>query len=848
MTLEDAKEIISELLEFHKHDINFQDTTYKRMEQLLQGPEAAGCSPEDYAYECKTHAAVCKYFSPYPEVRAVTEPVDDPSLPVETFRAHILGYIWAVIGQFINSFFNSRFPNITINSAVCQLFLYPCGKACEYILPDWGFTFRGTRHSLNPGPWNYKEQMLSTIIFDVSLTSVYVFSNIQTQEVLYGDTWLTTGFDILLILSTQLMGLGFAGLLRRFAIFPITTYWPASLSTLALNRALLLPDKKENINGWKISRYNFFFITFGAMFLYYWFPGYIFQGLSMFSWMTWIAPENFHLAAVTGTQFGIGLNPIASFDWNVISQVYNPLTLPFFSIAQLFFGTFISGLFILAIYYSKNNYTNYLPLNSSHAFTNKGTLFEVSEVITDGKLDVEKYKAYSPAYLTAGSLMAFGAFFAAYPLTFCYVLMDQWRLVVDAYKMLGKSFWGYIYKFFIHSKRAFQNLFKGNFKGFFSELILIVHDDSSIYDGFDDPFVEMIKKYDEVPDWWFLLVVVVSFVFAIVLLTCFPDLRTPVWTIFFVIGLNVVFLVPMTVMQATTGTTVGLNVLVELIIGYALPGNAEALMFVKAYGYNIDGQATTYVADQKMGHYAKIPPKAVFRGQVISTVITGFVALGVVKFVDNSIEGICTPDQKQHFTCASNSIVYFTSSVIWGLIGPKRIFSEQYPLLKWMFLFGFLLALAWWTIKHRGPLMRAWLQKRLPSWVFTPLNVSLFKCFSLLNNVHPALVIIGMLNWAPYNLAYQSGGLYIGIAFMYYIKRYYTAWWEKYNYVLSAALSGGVAFSAIIVFFAVQYHDKPINWWGNNIISVGIDGGSSDRQALTTDLPTKGYFGMDSWS
>ncbi|GMG55725.1 unnamed protein product [Ambrosiozyma monospora] len=159
MTLEDAKEIISELLEFHKHDINFQDTTYKRMELLLKGHEASGCSPEDYEYEIKSEAAVCKYFSPYPEVRAVTEPFDDPTTPVETFRAHILGYIWAVIGQFINSFFASRFPTITITSPVCQLFLYPCGKLCEKVLPDWGFTFRGTRHSLNPGPWNYKEQI-----------------------------------------------------------------------------------------------------------------------------------------------------------------------------------------------------------------------------------------------------------------------------------------------------------------------------------------------------------------------------------------------------------------------------------------------------------------------------------------------------------------------------------------------------------------------------------------------------------------------------------------------------------------------------------------------------------------
>ncbi|GMF03277.1 unnamed protein product [Ambrosiozyma monospora] len=263
--------------------------------------------------------------------------------------------------------------------------------------------------------------------------------------------------------------------------------------------------------------------------------------------MTWIAPENFNLAAVTGSQFGLGFNPIPTFDWNVIIQVYQPLVLPFFSILQLFAGTFLSGLFILAIYYSKNMFTNYLPINSSRLFTNKGTAFDVSEVITNGRLDEEKYKAYSPPFLAAGNLLVYGAFFAAYPLTFCYVLLDEWRLVADAYKMLAKSFIAYVYKFLRHTKLAFVSLFHGNVKGFFVELSKIVTDDSNMYDGFDDPFVQMIRKYDEVPDWWFFMVVVVSFIFAIVLLTCYPDLGTPVWTIFFVIGLNVVFLVPMTV-------------------------------------------------------------------------------------------------------------------------------------------------------------------------------------------------------------------------------------------------------------------------------------------------------------
>ncbi|KAK9233999.1 hypothetical protein V1525DRAFT_414509, partial [Lipomyces kononenkoae] len=51
----------------------------------------------------------------------------------------------------------------------------------------------------------------------------------------------------------------------------------------------------------------------------------------------------------------------------------------------------------------------------------------------------------------------------------------------------------------------------------------------------------------------------------------------------------------------------------------------------------------------------------------------------------------------------------------------------------------------------------------------------------------------------------------------------YLAWWEKYNYVLSSALDAGVAFSAIIIFFAVNYHPKKLNWWGNTVSYAGVD-------------------------
>jgi OPT family small oligopeptide transporter len=666
LTVEECKEIIQTLLKNHEYDYNFSNSQREKLAALIEGPSGEQDSDE-WELELKTEAAVNKFFSPYPEVRAITTPTDDVNIPCETIRAHLLGYMWAVLAQFTNSLFNSRFPAITLGSAVAQILLYPCGLFLAFVLPDWGFTVRGQRISLNPGPWTYKEQMLSTIIIDVGLTSAYCFWNIQTQTVYYQDKWLTPGYGILLLLSTQLMGLGFSGLLRRFVVYPVEAIWPNILPTVALNRALLVPEKKETIHGWQLSRYKFFFIFFGGMFIYFWLPDFIFPALSYFAWMTWIAPNNFNLNTITGSLGGLGFNPISTFDWNVLSAYSYPLAYPFFAFFQQFLGTVLSGLIIIALYYSNTNWSAYLPINSSGIFDNTGNSYNITRVVNpaNGVLNEDAYKEYSPAFYSAGNLVIYGAFFAFYPLTMVFILLDAWRPLLKAYKSITTAAISSIKKLFIGLKNAISSLARGNVREAGQHLYNILNDETSIYDGFDDPLTKLMRSYPEVPDWWFLIIALVAFIFAIIIVTHWPELNTPVWTVFFVIGLNLVFLIPMSYLYAISGTTEGLNVVTELIVGYALPGHPEALMFVKAFGYNINGQADNYISDQKMGFYAKVPPRAMYRGQVMSAIITALVAYGVVQFADNSIPGICTPDQVSNFNCENGSQVYFSSSVVW---------------------------------------------------------------------------------------------------------------------------------------------------------------------------------------
>lgn len=740
----------------------------------------------DWEFQLRTEAAMIAYFSPYPEVRSVTNPYDDPSIPVETLRVYLLGILWTGVGSFVNQFFAERQPGISLSPAVVQLLLYPSGVLLATILPKKTIRLWRWSIDLNPGPWNYKEQMLATIFYSVSAGTPYVSSNIHVQKLprYYNNQWVDWGYQILLILSTNFMGFGFAGIIRKFAVYPVRALWPTLLPTLALNRALLQKDKKESINGWKISRYNFFFLFFSISFLYFWIPNYLFEALSYFNWLTWIAPNNFELSLVTGSLYGLGLNPLPTFDWNVIN--YNSaLIIPFYSQINQYIGSFIGFICIIGLYYSNYYWSAYLPINTSTLFNNKGERYQVQEVVNERSLfDNEKYQEIGPPFYSAANLLVYGSFFAIYPFAFIYEVFWNWRPMWFALKHLGGSF--------------------KNFR-------------KSTFEGFDDPHSTMMKQYKEVADWAFVVILIIAVVLAIVCVQVYPA-ETPVWGIFFALGINFIFLIPLTAIQATTGWGFGLNVLVELIVGYALPGNGLALNFIKALGYNINGQAQNYITDQKMGHYVKIPPRALFRCQVLSVFIASFISLAVMNFMIDNVEDYCTPQSSQKFLCPSSN-VFFSASVLWGTIGPKKVFGGLYPLLEWCFLIGALAPIPCILFKKYGP-------KKITKYF------------------QPTLIIGGFLIYAPYNLSYFTTGVYFSFIFMYYIRKHYQAWWEKYNFVLSGAMDAGVAFSSIIIFFAVQYHDKPIDWWGNSVSYQGVEGGYGQQTLKNATLEAPdGYFG-----
>ena len=134
-------------------------------------------------------------------------------------------------------------------------------------------------------------------------------------------------------------------------------------------------------------------------------------------------------------------------------------------------------------------------------------------------------------------------------------------------------------------------------------------------------------------------------------------------------------MIPVGMIQAITNQQVGLNVITELIIGYALPGKPIAMMMSKTWGYITMAQALQFTSDFKLGHYMKVPPRIMFWSQVLASIIAGTVQLGVQAWMFTNIKDMCSPDQPDGFICP-NTEVFGTASIFWGVIGPQRQFSE----------------------------------------------------------------------------------------------------------------------------------------------------------------------------
>jgi hypothetical protein len=219
-------------------------------------------------------------------------------------------------------------PFIVISALFVQLITLPIGMFLAWVLPKYRFSAFGYSFSLNPGPFNVKEHTLISIMINVVLNGLSVTDIASAMRIIYGIR-LSIPKQYLLGIVFQLFGFCFAGMLRRILVWPPSMIWPGVLVRCALLNTM--HSNYGKADGKRMSRERFLYIACLCSFVWYWVPGYLWTGLSIFNWVCWIAPNNIVVNNMFGSLSGLGMGLI-SFDWAQISLVGSPLVVPVCSV------------------------------------------------------------------------------------------------------------------------------------------------------------------------------------------------------------------------------------------------------------------------------------------------------------------------------------------------------------------------------------------------------------------------------------------------------------------------------------------------------------------------------------
>ncbi|KZV56343.1 oligopeptide transporter 1-like [Dorcoceras hygrometricum] len=678
-------------------------------------------------------------------------------MPVLTFRTWLLGMLSCVMLAFINQFFGYRQNNLSISAVTVQIVTLPLGKFMARVLPTKAFHVPMTNwsFSLNPGPFTLKEHVLITIFASCGASGVYAVNIITIVKAFYHRD-LHPFAAWLLVQTTQMLGYGWAGLFRAILVDSPFMWWPENMIAVSLFRAL---HEKEIRPKGGLSRQQFFIVVFVASFAYYLIPAYFFPSISAISIACLIWKDSILPQQIGSGLHGLGIGSFA-LDWSaVVSFISNPISSPGFAIVNSLIGFFLVMYVMTPLTYWLNVYdAKKFPIFSSHTFDHTGRSYNISRVINPETFDlnIAGYEAYSKLYLSVFFAFTYGLGFATLSATVSHVGLFH-----------GKTIWSMWTK-------AKDNLH-----------------------GKMDVHTRIMKKnYEQVPNWWFYAILGAVFCFALYACEGFDkQLQLPWWGLIMACVMAFFFTLPIGIIQATTNQQMGLNIITEMIIGYVYPGRPLANVAFKTYGYISMAQALGFLSDFKLGHYMKIPPKSMFIVQLTGTVVASWVCFSTSWWLLTSIEHICDPSllpDGSPWTCPGDD-VFYNASIIWGVIGPLRMFTGRgvYGAMNWWFLAGAI-----------APVPIYMLTKKYPEK----------KWISLIN----APLILGATMTMPpaRSVNYIMWGI-AGIFFNIYIYRVHKKWWARHAYILAAALNAGIAFMGVLLFFALQsYGVFGPEWWG----------------------------------
>jgi OPT family oligopeptide transporter len=310
----------------------------------------------------------------------------------------------------------------------------------------------------------------------------------------------------------------------------------------------------------------------------------------------------------------------------------------------------------------------------------------------------------------------------------------------------------------------------------------------------------MQRHYRETPWYWYLGVMIVSFILGLVVVLK-ENVTLPAWAYVVSLILGIIVAPFSTILYARYGNGIATNNLSKMLAGLMIPERPVGNMYFAAWSHNVIANCVNLCNDLKMGEYLKIPPRAMFLTQIYGTIIGGFINYAVMISIVNGNRDLLANEDGDSSWSGATMQSYNTNAASWALSKYLYRLGDMYEMVPMGLLIG-----AGLVFLHRIIVI----------WLPTIRGFSLYEI-----NLPQFIQYAGYI---PYNQSQTCvilSQVISGFFCQWYLRNYRPKIFKDYMYLVTAAWDGAALTVLFILSFAVFGAGGPSvpfpQWWGNNI-------------------------------
>ncbi|KAK8127642.1 OPT oligopeptide transporter protein-domain-containing protein [Apiospora sp. TS-2023a] len=680
---------------------------------------------------------------------------DDPSLNPWTFRTWFIGLGLSALASSLATVYMFKPQGVGISTIFLCVVSYVIALAME-LIPRRGWLGR----FLNPHPFNSKEHAAILIMSSTAAHSAKATQVLAVQKLWYHQLP-NTAICILLIFSSQCLGYGIAGVLRKALVYPTKFVHPGSLPLMSLLETL--HRKRKEVKP--------------QLKLFYW----AFAWVSIFCL---INQHSMHFTRIFGGangNEGLGLFSLC-FDFQYIGS--SALFIPLTTQVNVVVGICLNVAVCLGMYYGNIWRAKDFPLLSQLLFSPKSNsthyvVYQQNAILdSQGIVDDVQVQQEGIPYMAASFAQYVLTENLAITATITHMLLYNWNDLKCAWssvtlanlKKLARAETWMPWK-----KQPKEEMTEEEKK----EL---------------DPHYRLMLKYKPAPDWWFGIIFLIATAAGLV---CIQQTNSGMqwWAFLIAISMAWVFILFIGAQVAITGFGAPVTSVIQMIGAYMEPGKPLANMYFTLFGATSVYQGLVLLADFKLAQYAKLSPRCTLTMQLVGTLAGGLINYAVMMSITEAQRDILLSIEGTHIWSGAHLQSFNTQAVTWG--GLSKYMYSWGSTYQWVPL-GLVLGFA-------APLPLYFAHRYMPKYRLDMVNIPIITW-------HIGYLVSGINS---------SILTYFLIAFwsQFYLRRYKPEWFLKYNYVLCAGLEGGTQVIIFILTFAfLGGSGKPVtfpSYWGN---------------------------------